>query len=165
VDYYPSKPLRAAIADGRSPYSWGEILNELALTELQTPDITAPGRVRNHTPRLVVTTASNGYVLFVKDRDQTARNQGPSLILKEERRKGKRSHAGGNTCVPTTLDQLLVACRQAGLVVKPTARRHYAIEKDGRVLAHVGSTESDWRAVRNTVSALARAGVVLRRGH
>lgn len=67
------------------------------------------------------------------------------LVVSAGRRGGKR------------LWPLFNYAKQHGWLIAKTNGGHLRLTKPGRPIVHTSSTPSDWRAVRNAVSMLARA--------
>ena len=56
--------------------------------------------------------------------------------------------------------QLIRQLNQQGFDVRTTRRGHYLVSRNGRVVAGIPGTPSDWRSMKNTRSELRRAGFV-----
>lgn len=53
---------------------------------------------------------------------------------------------------------LLKALQRQGFEVARTAKGHWRVTREGRTVAVLGGTPSDWRSRRNELAALRRAG-------
>lgn len=56
------------------------------------------------------------------------------------------------------LRKLVKALEAQGFEVVPTARQHLMVLLDGKVIATISGTASDWRSIRNALARLKRAG-------
>jgi 2'-5' RNA ligase len=56
------------------------------------------------------------------------------------------------------LRKILQALEAQGFEVKTTKRGRYQVIRDGRVVTVFGGSTGDWRAIRNALAPLKRAG-------
>lgn len=56
------------------------------------------------------------------------------------------------------LRKLVKALEAQGFEVVPTARQHLMVFADGKAVATISGTASDWRSIRNALARLKRAG-------
>lgn len=56
------------------------------------------------------------------------------------------------------LRKIVEALRSQGFEVEETAKQHLVVSKDGRRVATLSGTASDWRSIRNGLARLKRAG-------
>jgi hypothetical protein len=56
--------------------------------------------------------------------------------------------------------RLLKALARQGFTTHPTRRGHTAVKRNGITIAVLAGTPSDWRASRNALAQLRRAGFV-----
>lgn len=54
--------------------------------------------------------------------------------------------------------ELLEKLERQGFEVTRTKKNHYKVFKDGRLVATLPGTPSDWRSLRNCVAVLKKAG-------
>lgn len=54
--------------------------------------------------------------------------------------------------------RLIKALEDQGFEIIRTKRGHIKVRRDGRVIATLSSTPSDWRSLRNGIAYLRRAG-------
>lgn len=54
--------------------------------------------------------------------------------------------------------ELLEKLERQGFEVTRTKKNHYKVSKDGRLVATLPGTPSDWRSLRNCVAVLKKAG-------
>lgn len=63
---------------------------------------------------------------------------------------------GGN--VATDYRKLVRALDRQGFTTTRTRRGHFAVRRDGLIVAVLAGTPSDWRSTRNVLAQLRRAG-------
>jgi hypothetical protein len=56
------------------------------------------------------------------------------------------------------LSALIKACEAQGFEVKRTTNQHLRVTKGGRPVVTFSGTPSDWRAIKNAMAQLRRAG-------
>lgn len=54
--------------------------------------------------------------------------------------------------------KLLAAARDQGFTVETTSRGHLRVFRDGQLVTTFSGTASDWRAAKNALAAMRRAG-------
>lgn len=54
--------------------------------------------------------------------------------------------------------KLVKALEAQGFTVEISAKQHVIVKRGGRIVAVFAGTASDWRAIRNGLAALRRAG-------
>ena len=60
--------------------------------------------------------------------------------------------------ISNEIKELLRKLERQEFTVEKTKKNHYKVFKDGRLVAALPCTPSDWRSLRNCTAALKRAG-------
>lgn len=83
---------------------------------------------------------------------------GTSPVLTRPRARHRRVRGGKGNRFPTTVDELVRRIRATGATVETTSK-HYAVQVPTGQWMTVPRTVHDWRALKNTVTQLKRAGL------
>lgn len=63
---------------------------------------------------------------------------------------------------PVTMQEVLAGLKRHEGVTVERGGKHYKVKRNGKTIASMPVSGSDWRGVRNTVSQLRRLGIDLR---
>ncbi|MGW5720758.1 hypothetical protein ACWEVP_31615 [Amycolatopsis sp. NPDC003865] len=133
------------------------------LTAYYNPEIThagdpklCPGREVRIRGRIHLV-VDRGTIISVGEYDPP-KLDGASPVLDPQRARLRRFRGGRGNRFPTTVDELVRRIRATGAEIEQTSK-HYSVRLPSGKWMTVPKTVHDWRALRNTVTQLRRAGL------
>jgi hypothetical protein len=127
------------------------------------PEITHAGDPKKHPGRevrirdRVHLVVDRGTIIAVGTYDPPPPD-GASPVLDPPRSRLRRFRGGRGNRFPTTVEELVHRIRATGADIEQT-RKHYLVRLPSGQTMTVPKTVHDWRALRNTVTQLRRAGL------